>query len=152
MSHRFKIMSAVFMIISGGLLALNIAAVVYIFVWNDPLLNQLYIYIGSSPLGIRVYLIMCSLCTLFILFEALLISRRLVSGGVFTKQNTLSLRLAAAATFAVAVITALKMINDFTLLTGVLAGAATVAGLFLLILAEGFAQASAIKDENDLTI
>ncbi len=70
----------------------------------------------------------------------------------FVRQNVVSLRRMGVCGFAIALITAVRMVVIFTPATVIIVIVFLLAGLFSLVLSHVFGEAVRYKEENDLTI
>jgi membrane protease YdiL (CAAX protease family) len=99
-----------------------------------------------------VFLYVTGILSLLLVYEGKKILGRLYRRNPFVVENVISFKRVAYYSFLIAIAFAIKIAFFITILTVVVAFVFFLAGLFSLILSQVFAQAVAVKEENDLTI
>ena len=99
-----------------------------------------------------VFLYITGALSLLIVWEGKKILGRLHRRNPFVSENVTSFKRVAYYSFLIAIAFAVKVAFFITILTVVVTFVFSLAGLFSLTLSQVFAQAVAVKEENDLTI
>jgi hypothetical protein len=99
-----------------------------------------------------VFLYITGALSLLIVYEGKKILGRLHRRNPFVAENVTSFKRVAYYSFLIAIAFAVKVAFFITILTVVVTFVFSLAGLFSLTLSQVFAQAVAVKEENDLTI
>lgn len=99
-----------------------------------------------------VFLYLTGFLCLLLVYEVKKILGRLYRKNPFVMENVKSFKRIAYYSFLISSLYIVKIVLFITVLTVIVAFLFILAGLFSLVLSQVFAQAVAVKEENDLTI
>ena len=130
----------------GGIAAT--AALPWIFRWG----GQFYPSLKEHYWLNTILFMLSGVCAVLIIRELRRMFRTVLAEDCFVQQNVLSLRRMGCLSFAIAVITAVRLVVLFTPATLIIITVFFIAALFSFVLSHVFDRAVRYKEENDLTI
>lgn len=107
---------------------------------------------GGSYVFMLIFIMLCGLLMLGLLFEAFRILRNIRRDMPFCRSNAASLFNAAVYASCLSVVFIFKMFFSPSILTLLCTGIFILFALFMLVLSKLFALAAQIREENELTI